>query len=72
MTSGIENRMSAVDPSWMATPLIVQPSLRFAGSSSSADTTTGPTGQNPGIDLPISHWSPSSHGSRDEMSFTIV
>ncbi len=64
--------MSAVVPSWMATPPIEQPRRRSAGSSSSAVTIHGPTGQKPGIDLPRSHWSPSSHGSRDETSFMHV
>ena len=64
--------MSAVVPSWIAMPSIVQPRRRSVGSSSSAVTIHGPTGQKPGIDLPSSHWSPSSHGSRDEMSLMQV
>ena len=36
MTSAIENRISVVRPSWIGSPLIVQPSRRSVGSSSSA------------------------------------
>ena len=72
MISATGNRMDDVRPSWIGSPLIVQPRRRSEGSSSSGVTTRGPTGQNPGIDLPSSHWSPSSHESRDETSFTIV
>ena len=70
--SATPKRIADVRPSWIASPLIVQPSRTSPGSSSSAVTTHGPTGQNPGIDFPISHWSPSSHSSRDETSSMIV
>src|SRR3954454_11991905 len=48
------------------------PMRRSAGSSSLANTMSGPHGQKPGNDLPSSHWSPSSHGSCDVTSLTIV
>ena len=59
-------------PAWMATPFIVQPIRRASGVSSSGVTIQGPTGQKPAIDLPSSHWSPSSHGSRELMSLIHV
>ena len=68
--SGIENRMSAVVPSWIGSPLTRHSRRRSADVELvRRHDPTGPTGQNPGMDLPMSHWSPSSHSSRDDTSF---
>ena len=72
MISATGNRIDDVRPSWIGSPLIVQPRRRSRGVELVGGDDEGPTGQKPGIDLPSSHWSPSSHESRDETSLTIV
>lgn len=58
MMAGTSKIMSLVRESWRASPLTQLRIRRSATSSSSADTSTGPSGANPGAHLPFDHWPP--------------